>query len=333
MRTRPLHKPTLLGAARIRALQNDAVDRTTDKMMGRLVGLRRSHPLHRNETSRVFFLIGSGRSGTTLVRRILMSSPVVHIPPELQALPDVIGWYRRYAHMNWDDLATACLAKLHFHPEFYEMGLQLGPLRHRLRALPPSERSLNRILSGVHREHARHAGRERADVYGDKTPRTTLYLNRVDAVFPDAKFVHVVRDGMDAVCSFVENEIYGPDAAAQQWLQRTRCARRFAARHPERCRTVRYEDLVAEPQRIADELATFLGLPEGSLDVDAVDHVGSMEDVLRTAHHTRVSQAITPERVGRWERVLTARDAERVARVIDAERRRWGYLNLASSPE
>jgi hypothetical protein len=49
-------------------------------------------------------------------------------------------------------------------------------------------------------------------------------------------------------------------AAARCWLDQTRAIIEFQEKHPDRCHGVRYEDLVTEPEQIAGELFTFLGL-------------------------------------------------------------------------
>ena len=47
-------------------------------------------PLNRDEGYRPFFIVGSGRSGNTLMRRVLQTSPELHIPPETFVLGDCI---------------------------------------------------------------------------------------------------------------------------------------------------------------------------------------------------------------------------------------------------
>lgn len=273
----------------------------------------------------MFVIIGSGRCGMTLVRRMLMSSPAVHIPPETHVLGSIIKTYRRYAFLPWDELVTLCLGKLEFHPEYRHFQMPLGPLRESLRGLPRSRRSLARIVASVFQEHARHAGRGSAEFFGEKTPASTEHVDSIHATFPRARVVHVVRDGLDVASSYAEAGLTDVESAARLWVRRTRIARRFVSRHPEIAMTVRYEDLVRQPQEVIAEVARFIGIDPGSVDPNTVEPFDIMGDVKEWGHHANVATPVTTERVGRWEATLGSESRKRLERILGRERRRWGY--------
>src|SRR5258708_7019695 len=60
-------------------------------------------PLHGAERHRPFFIVGSGRCGSTLLRAMLEAHPDVHVPPESRLGP-VLGDYRRYSRLPWNAL-------------------------------------------------------------------------------------------------------------------------------------------------------------------------------------------------------------------------------------
>lgn len=299
---------------------------------GRARLFRCSHPLHREEPHQTFFIIGSGRCGMTLVRRMLMSSPAVHIPPETHVLGPIISTYRRYAFLPWEELVTLCLAKLEFHPEYRHFQMPLGPLRESLRRLPRSRRSLAQILASVFQEHAKHVGRESAEFFGEKTPMSTEYVDRIRAIFPRGRFVHVVRDGLDVASSYAEADLADVESAARIWVRRTRIARRFTSRHPEIAMTVRYEDLVRQPQDLIAEVARFIGIDPRSVDATTVEPFEIMGDVKEWGHHAKVATPVTTERVGRWEGNLNSDSLKRLERILGRERRRWGYGTDSGGP-
>ena len=92
--------------------------------------------------------------------------------------------------------------------------------------------------------YARSKGKLR---YGDKTPRYVRKLELISRVFPEARFVHVIRDGRDVALSLLERD-WGPktiEQAASLWRKRVRAGRRAGAILGRRCYIeVRYEDLV-----------------------------------------------------------------------------------------
>ena len=124
----------------------------------------------------------------------------------------------------------------------------------------------------------------------EQTPETSFVLAAALRAYPSAKAVHIVRDGRDVVCSLLERGWLGAARAgsddagvaygahARFWVEPERAeefaeaseARRAAwawrryvtaARAaPERTLEIRYEQLVSEPEPVANGLAEYLGL-------------------------------------------------------------------------
>jgi len=61
-------------------------------------------PLNRGELINPFFIIGSGRSGNTLLRRVLFNHSKLHIPPETLVLGHVIKLFNIHRNMAWKDI-------------------------------------------------------------------------------------------------------------------------------------------------------------------------------------------------------------------------------------
>ena len=109
----------------------------------------------------------------------------------------------------------------------------------------------------------------------DKSLDNVQYAGLLAQVFPDAKFICLYRHCMDVIASGVEAcpwglHRFGYDqfvarhpgnsvaAIADYWLLCAHMAMDFEQRYPERCHRVRYEDLVAEPERTAAGIFSFL---------------------------------------------------------------------------
>lgn len=117
--------------------------------------------------------------------------------------------------------------------------------------------------------------------WGDKFPHyadpkiAAGCLELIDSSFPDGQYVHVVRDGREAVASIVAQDFAEVDEAIDVWQRHVRHARAFGDRiPPDRFLTVHYEDLVDEGVATARRICTFLDVPA---DPTVMEFVRSQE--------------------------------------------------------
>jgi LPS sulfotransferase NodH len=282
-------------------------------------------PLHRSEGLRPVFILGAGRSGNTLLRRILAAGGEIHIPPETYVLGTVISLFRRTQHLGWGQQVRLTLAQFEFHPEFEDFGVHLSELAGRLSELSPKRRSLAAMLDGLYRFHA-EAMRSSASRWGDKTPLNVYSLDRIRAVFPDALFVHMVRDGVDVVASYLRADLTNNvEAAAERWRSSLRAAEAFQIRHPQTWLEVRYEALVSDPENEARRVADFVGLRFSAEMVDELSHLSQLGDVSIRPYHEGVHQPVHTNSVGAGRRESTAESLQAMQRIIGPTLQRWSY--------
>jgi hypothetical protein len=120
----------------------------------------------------------------------------------------------------------------------------------------------------------------------EKTPTTVWRLPVLAQMYPDALYLHVVRDGRDVAASLAhtwtggaEPSVDEVEAAAREWVQAVGAVRRAAPTLP-RLRQVRYEDLLDDPHHVVEELWSWLGL--------------GVTDDARAAAARRIEQRVTP---------------------------------------
>lgn len=205
---------------------------------------------------------------------------------------------------------AGCLGKL---PGFVDLG-EVGPLKVSLRELArlPEEEAARRLRRTL--ERVRRLGLARRLRAVEQTPETSFVLPAALRAYPEAKVVHMVRDGRDVVCSLLAKgwlrEREGADdvglpygAYARSWVEPERVqeferaseARRAAwawRRYLSAVRAaapgaleVRYEELAADPVATAGHIAAHI-------DADAEPLVQAL-------------RAVHAESVGRWRCDLT----------------------------
>ena len=309
-----------------------------------------SYPLRGEERYDPFFVIGVGRSGNTLFRRILTAHSALHIPPETFVLGEVLESFRRYGrNLCWPDLISWTLSRFVFHPEWHTFDMELGPLVRRLSDLPPQQRNLAALLDGFFRYHAEVHGVSKAR-WGDKTPLNSLderaaagktperlgegtprTLERLVRVFPDARFIHIHRDGCDNVWSHLQGGFFSSaEDAACRWLHVVRQCKNFVAKHPERSFTVRYEELVAEPERIVRGVCAFLGVDFEPAMLVSEGSARSLGDVPEWSWHAQVQRPINAANPGKGRANLTVNEKQRLQDMLGRELESLGYPPVLS---
>jgi len=286
---------------------------------------RRGHPLTRNEGLNPFFIVGSGRCGTTLLRRILQASPEVHIPPEMSMLHSVIPLFRRNRSESWGWLVRLVLAAFDYDPFFWHFRIEsLRPLVDKLTGLPEDRRSLAIIIDQVVRYHGEQTG-QTFERWGDKTPGHFYRMRELLAIFPDARFIHMVRDGVDVAASYARSSLpHDLDSAAKRWVASLRAVRHFAKRHASQCLEVRYENLVADPEGAVADVCRFLNVGFDATMIERLDHIGEMGE-LAEKHLENVRRPISVASIGRGRRELTQEQKEHLQRLIGKELAMAGY--------
>src|SRR6056297_252347 len=166
-----------------------------------------------------FFIIGSGRSGNTLLRRILNNNSDIFIPPETYILGEIITDYITLNGLKWEKLVGVVYGKFEYHPQFntFNMG-SLYPLVQEMTNLPKKDRALDILIDNFYKYYAKKHHIQKP-FWGDKTPLNTFHLNKIDLVFPDAKYIHLIRNPYDCIYSYVNSGIYlDYNIAAQRWI-------------------------------------------------------------------------------------------------------------------
>jgi hypothetical protein len=186
------------------------------------------------------FIVGVGRSGTTLLRLMLDAHSELAIPPETHFVPELLERERECSD------PTELVAAIVGSRTWGDFGLEPGALYEAVAAA--GARGAAGVTRAFYRLYAGARGKPR---WGDKTPGYVKRMRPISAALPEARFVHLIRDGRDVALSRRARGM-GTDKpiadVAELWQRRIENARRQAKRLRGRYLELRYEDLVADPE-------------------------------------------------------------------------------------
>lgn len=266
-------------------------------------------------------VLGVGRSGTTLLRVMLDRNTKVAIPDESFFMLPLARRHRGRVEAApfYEDLRRL--------PRLREWGLSPEEVRPRLR----DGMTTGEAIGAIFETYAEKQGKPR---WGDKTPLYMQHLPRLERLFPDALWLHLVRDGRDAALSFLAlppgfsgRTWAQPHTVAQfaaRWKVEIDAARALGRRSPARYLELRYEELVLEPERELRRICEFAGLPWEPEMLAYSDSV----DVSKLPEHQRLAQPPTPN-VRNWRDEMPPADARGFEDVAGDVLRSSGYELLA----
>jgi hypothetical protein len=175
---------------------------------------------------------------------------------------------------------------------------------------------------------------------GEKDPEHALHFKDLDQLFPQAKFLHIVRDGRGVFLSAWHHNVRAKDAnlerlgfdgfldiTAREWSQRVRHARAAGRELGDRYLELRYEDLVAEPAAELTRVLAFLGAGTEPATVAACVEAASFEKLSqgRKAGEEDASSFFRKGVPDDWKRRLTPDQVRRFADLSEGTLQAFGY--------
>lgn len=202
-------------------------------------------------------VVGSPRSGTTLLRLMLDAHPQLTIPPEtgfLGYLPEFIPVSDYVTREIFFDYVT------HFPrnaPNWADFRIPPETFLEALHQIEPFN-----FADGFRMFYRLYAARVGKPRWGDKTPTYFRYMNEIRQTLPEARFIHIIRDGRDVALS-LRPLWFSPgkemETLAQRWRDDIEIARRLGQGAPDYFE-LHYERLIAEPESVLRQICAFIDL-------------------------------------------------------------------------
>jgi Sulfotransferase family len=265
------------------------------------------------------FVVGMNRSGTTLLRMMLDAHPRLTVPPETHFVPDLIKALKQPGATPDDALAA-----IKSHREWGDFGFSDAEALGWLEGLEPLTPG-----AAVRSFYEAYAAREGKPRWGEKTPAYVTKMRLIERALPEARFVHVIRDGRDVALSVLDRTVRDYTAAdvARRWERKIEKARAMEPKLSHYLE-IRYEDLILDTEPTLRRICEFVELdfdpamleyheraPERLKEMErALPATGGANELSverRMATHAMTTRPPDADRVARWRRQMP--EADRVA--------------------
>lgn len=256
---------------------------------------------------RPVFVGGCPRSGTTLLGALLGAHSRAVCVPEVHFKLDLLH------DLGWEEPVPVeqVARRLDRSWRYAVWGMSTSPqvLRAETTGGKGEGITYRQAMEGIVRAYATEVEQEHSEVWIDHTPGNVRHTRKLLDQFPDAKFIHLVRDGRAVTASVLPLD-WGPNSVfeARSWWP-TYLAHGLAAelRYPQRVIRISYEALLGRPHRVLVKLCEFL-------DLESEPHMGSVTNFrvprFTRGQHVLVTRPPDPSRIDAWKTALSPRQIE-----------------------
>ncbi len=275
----------------------------------------------------IFFIVGKGRSGTTLLSTILDSHPNVASATESRFL--LIVWQRYKNLKAW----KPAMAEDFFNTVLEDYRVKyLWDFREEFMAVLkslPEETTAQDLIKLVYIYRKSPFPKEKISFIVDKNPRYTLFIGKLKSIFKEGRFIRIMRDPRDNITSHVKFTRKKVGYLSKKWLEYNRIFDVFKAKSPNRYLTLRFEDLVLDKESFFEKFEQYTGISGLSeLEDMRLNYKGQFEEKLSEElkdQHQATVKPLDPKKIGHFKHKLDKKQIKTIESVSFPYALDYGY--------
>ncbi len=279
----------------------------------------------------MLFVLGSSRSGTTLLQEMLDSNPYIVGPPESDFILYLYPRFGKIKHWYEKDIRnfTEALFTL---PRISKIWL-LDKEEILKILLSIKEKADYQLLCKVI-FYQKRKDKNNILLFSDKDPRNSFFAKKLLRIFPDTRFIHIVRDPRDVVNGHIrrlhkKNVFF----IAMQWVGLNKSIEKIKKNVTGKFFMIKYEEMVMNPDKIFKSLCEFLNVPYGDsiMENKFAENVKDLKDTSIFARYREIHESllkpINTSNMGKWKTEMNRYDQGVTIRITQKyAKEKYGYL-------
>lgn len=295
-------------------------------------------PLTINEINKlqIVFIVGRGRSGTSLLQTMFDANPYIKTANES---PFILHLKQKYSRVkNWNnDKINEFIIDLYKDKKFtFLWGINPDDLKKNINLYSQSDLSFPILCKLVYLTISSPFPKEKTTLIVDKNPLYSPFTSDLIEVFPDAKFIHLIRDYRDNINSNREAfKIKNIIVLAHKWKRYNKSIDKQKEKYPSQFYTVRYEDLVSSPENKLTAICDFLNISFNSQMLDFHDTTriaytdktyrnGIMSELVQQIH-SNLLNPITTSQIDKWKMGLSTNEIKLIEYITGEYAKKYHY--------
>ena len=248
-----------------------------------------------------FFIIGTQRGGTTLLRLMLNKHSDISIPPESHFLISLFKKFAPQQVLNKEEQHVA-KAIISSNPRFNTWNVSLADFDGIIDLLP-EQCPLPLLIKKLFEKQIEPTGKK---IWGEKTPEYIDIIPQLAAAFPRARFISIIRDGRDVAMSLQQRGWQGWSVyqRATYWKH---CVHKMSRLKelPNAFLAIRYEDIVLNTKDTLTEISNFLEIKFETVILDfhedAAQNITDQE--IKSGVHAKLTRSPQSNDAFKWKRI------------------------------
>ncbi len=280
-----------------------------------------------NPLEKPIFIVGVGRSGTTLLQSMINAHPEITITPETHFIRLFIGKPGIEKHIRSGKVVAMMQADPSLNRVEYARDVLAG---HPIKSRQDLITYYKKILQI-------HAEQKQLNRIGEKDPKVIEYLRTLKEIFPDAKVIHVMRDPRDVSLSrtkadWSSNRPFITQPLTHQ-LQITLGRRIGPELFGDNYYEIRYEHLVSDTQAELKKICSFIEVP---FNPEMMNYAQKANEVVKgkeLAWKENVFKPVMRDNVNKWKKALSKRQVIAIETICKEAFNALGYERSIPSHE